>query len=179
MEQQIETSNSVTTRSVGIRYGAISAVIGIAYFVILNVAQIDMTQGFWNWFGWIITILMIVLAHKYFKDNGDGFMSYGQGIGIAFWLGLISGTISSIFTYLYVKFIDGNMLETIKERQIEGMQSKGMSEEQIDQAMKISAMFTSAEAILVFGFIGSIAGALIIALIVTIFTQKKSPETTF
>jgi hypothetical protein len=179
MEQNVETSNAVTTRSVGMRYGLISAVISIVYFVVLNVVGIDMTKGFWNWFGWVITIVIVVLAHKYYKDNGDGYMSYGQGIGIGFWIGLISGTIGSIFTYFYIKFIDTSFLEMIKERQIEGMQRQGMSDEQIEQAMQFSSMFMSAEAMLIFGFIGGIISALIISLIVTIFTQKKNPETTF
>jgi hypothetical protein len=178
MEQE-ETAVAVTTRSAGIRFGLIAAVVSIFYFVILNVVGINMTSGPWQYVGWILTVAFIFLAHKYYKDNGDGYMSYGQGIGIAFWLGLISGVISSIFTYIYIKFVDQGFIEMIKDKQLEDMQAKGMSEDQIEQAMKISSMFMTPEAMLIFGLIGAVVGALIIGLIVTIFTQKKSPETTF
>ena len=138
-----------------------------------------MTSGVWNWLGYVVTILIVVFAHKYYKENSDGFMSYGQGVGIAFWIGLVSGVISSIFTYLYIKFIDTAFLELIKERQIEAMQQKGMSDEQIDQAMNVAAMFTTPEAMFIMMLIGSIIATVIIGVIVTIFTQKKNPEPAF
>lgn len=180
MEPQVSsTSTLVTPRSVGIRFGLIGAVISIAYFLILNLAGLDMTQGFWNWLGYVITIVILVFSHKHYKDNGDGFMSYGQGIGIAVWIGIISGLISSIFNYLYIKFIDTSFLDTVKDRQMEAMQEHGMSDEQIDQAMQFSSMFMSAEAMLFYMLFGSIIVTIIIALIVTIFTQKKNPEPAF
>lgn len=175
MEQQ-EAITPVTTRSAGIRYGLISAVIGIAYFIILRVANIDM-QGPAGWLGYVITAVLIYLAHKYYKENGDGFLNYSQGIGIAFWLGLVSGAISSVFTYIYIKFVDTAFMDTIKDKQLEEMQSRGMSDEQIDQAMKIAGMFTTPEALLIMGFLGAVIGSVIIALIVTLITQNKRPET--
>lgn len=180
MEPQVNTTATlVTPRSVGIRFGLIGAVISIAYFLILNLAGLDITQGFWNWLGYVITIAILVFSHKYYKENGDGFMSYGQGIGIALWIGIISGLIYSIFNYFYIKFIDTSFLETVKDRQMEAMQDRGMSDEQIDQAMQFSSMFMSAEAMLFFMLFGSIIVTIIIALIVTIFTQNKNPEPAF
>ena len=87
--------------------------------------------------------------------------------------------ISAVFTYLYIKFIDTGFLELVKQRQIEALQQQGMSDQQIDQAMEFSAMFMSAEAMLFYILVGGIIGALIIGLIVTIFTQKRNPEPAF
>lgn len=177
--EQTEASLVVTTRSAGIRYGLISAIIGILYFVVLTTVGVDITQGVWRWFNYVVSIVLVVLAHKYFKDNNAGFMNYGQGIGISFWFGLVGSVISSIFTYLYVKFIDTTFMDLIKENQIREMEARGMSDEQIEQAMKFASMFTSPEAILIFGIVGGIIGTIIIGLIVTIFTQKKAPEQAF
>jgi hypothetical protein len=179
METQVNTTPQVTTRSIGIRFGLIAALVGIAYFLILNVAGIDMTTGIWNWIGYALTLALVVLAQVQFKDKGDGFMSYGQGMGIAFWMGLVSAVISSIFTYVYIKFIDTGFLDLVKDRQIEAMQKQGMSDEQIDQGMKMAAAFMTAEAMFVYMLIGGIIITLIIGLIVTIFTQKKNPEPAF
>ncbi|MBS1681154.1 MAG: DUF4199 domain-containing protein [Bacteroidetes bacterium] len=170
-----ETQASVSTRSAGIRYGIISAIISFAYFIILTVSGVA-AQGVWSWIGYLVTAVLIFLAQKYFKENGDGFMSYGQGMGVAFWEGLISTAIYTPLFYIYVKFIDSGFVEMIKEKQIEGMQEKGMSDEQIDQAMSIASNFMTPEAMLGFGLVFGIIGFLIIGLIVTIFTQKKNPE---
>jgi hypothetical protein len=170
---------TVTTRSAGIRFGLIAAVVGIAYFVILNSLGMDLTQGFWSWFRYCITIVLLFLAHKYYKDNGDGFMNYGQGIGITVWMGLVSVVIGSIFTYIYIKFIDASFIQTMKDVQEAKMQEKGMSDEQVEQAMKFSAIFMTPEAIFGFGLVFGFIGTLIVGLIVSIFTQKKRPETAF
>lgn len=168
-----------TVRSVGIRYGFILAVIGIILFLVFIFSGADMTSGWIRWTGYPIYIVLVVLAHNYFKANGDGFMSYGQGIGIAFWTGLISSVVSSLFTYIYLKFIDSGMIEMIRQAQIEELEKKGMSDEQIEQTMKFVSMFTTPEMMLVFGVIGGVVGIVICGLIVSIFTQKKQPESTF
>ena len=124
----------------------------------------------------IITIVIIFLAHKYFKDNGDGFMSFGQGVGIGFWIGLVSAVISSIFTYIYVKFIDPSFITAIREKAIADMEAKGQSQEQIETAMKFVEMFTVAEAILFFGLFFGVLITVVVALIISIFTQKPQPE---
>lgn len=171
------TTTEVSTRSSGIRYGVIMGIVSIAYFVLLNTLGVDITQGPGSWGRYVYCAVLIFLAHKYYKDNGIGFMAYGQGIGISFWMGLVSGVISSIFTYIYVKFIDTGFVQQILDRTREGMEDKGsLSEEQIDQAMKMTAKFMTPEMMLGFGFIFAIIGTVIIGLIVTIFTQKKNPN---
>jgi len=179
MEPQVNAQAQITTRSVGVRFGLIAALISIVYFLVLNISGIDMTRGVWNWVGYVITAVLIFFAHKQFKERGDSYMSYGQGIGIAAWMGLVSAVITSVFTYLYIKFIDASFLDLIKEKQLEEMQKQGLSDEQIDQAMQVASMFTSAEAIFFFGLIGGVATAVVIALIVTIFTQKKNTQPVF
>jgi hypothetical protein len=176
MEPNVTTTPTVTTRSTGIRYGVIGGLISIVYFLVLTTAGIDMSQGFGRWGGLIVPIVIIFLAHKYYKENGDGFMSYGQGIGIGFWYGLIAAVISSIFTYIYAKFIDQSFIAGIREKAIADMEAKGQTQEQIDMAMKFMDNIMTAEAFFFFGLFFGVLFAVIIALIVTIFTQKPQPE---
>lgn len=101
---------SVTTRSAGIRFGLIAAVIGITLMVVFSMAEID-TSGPVGWASYLIYAGIVFFAHKHFKENGDGFMSFGQGVGIGFWIGLISSLISAPFTYIYLKFVDSGMID--------------------------------------------------------------------
>jgi hypothetical protein len=173
-----ETSTpAVTTKSAGIRYGLILGVLSIAYFIIMNLLGVDMSQGIGRWAGLVFTIGSLFLAQKYFKDNGDGFMSFGQGFGIGFWIALIATPLSSAFSYIYMKFIDQGFVQQLLDRTREQMEEKGnLSEEQIDQAMQMTSKFMTPESILIFGLIGGFIITLVCALIVTIFTQKKAPE---
>ncbi|MBL0745152.1 DUF4199 domain-containing protein [Chryseolinea lacunae] len=170
-------ASEITTRSTGIRYGVIMGVIGIVYFVGLNLADVDMSKGIAKWGMSLVSIVIIFLAQKYYRDNGDSFMSYGQGIGIAFWTGVVSSVLSSIFTYIYIKFVDTGYITKIREAAQAEMEAKGQSDEQIEMAMKFVDMFTNAEAILIFGIVFGIIGSVVIGLLVSIVMQKPRPET--
>ena len=176
MEENV-TTTVPTTRSTGVRYGIIGGLIGVAYFLILTTLGVDMQSSPLRWAGLLFTLAIVVIAHNYFKSNGDGYMTFGEGVGIGFWMGLVSSVISSIFTYIYAKFIDTNFIAAIREKAIADMEAKGQSQEAIDRAMPFVDMFTSAEVIFVMGLVFGIIFAVLIALVVAIFTQKPRPET--
>ena len=175
MEENASTE-SITTRSVGIRYGMIFGVISIVYFLIFTLAELDMSQGIGRWGTTLISLVVVFLAHKYYKDNSDGFMSYGQGVGIGFWTGLIASAVSSIFTYIYIKFIDEGFITTIREKAIEEMQAKGQSDDQIEMAMKFVNVMTSAESLLILGLVFGVLTLVVVSLLISIVTQKPRPE---
>jgi len=172
-----ETSQttSITTRSAGIRYGVICAVVSIIYFVGLNVAGLEQAKlaqaG-----NWLIGLVIVIMAHKYYKENGDGFMSYGQGLGIAFWIGLICAAITSLFTAIYVNLIDTEFVNRIRDKALADMEAKGTPEAQIDMAMKMVNYMTSPVALFIVGVVFTIIMMVVIGLIISIFTQKPRPE---
>ena len=176
MENEELQQVPITTRSVGIRYGLFMAAFGILYFVVLMILNIDMSQGPGRWVGIIINAAFMFLAHKNYKDNGNGFMSYSQGMGIVFWMTLFSTVISSVFTYIYTKFIDSSFIQKILENQEEAMLNRGMSSEQVEQAMRMTEKFMTPEMMFVFGLIGGFVILIICGLIVTLFTKKANPE---
>ncbi len=167
---------TVTTRSAGVRYGVFMAIVSIVMFLGMSFANMDMSSGIGRWLGVPVFFVLLYLAQKYFIDNGDGFMSYGQGMGITFWFSLISLLIYIVFFYTYIKFIDGSFIETVKQSQIDQMTERGMSDEQIDQAMGFSAPFMTAEMMAAFGFLGGLVINILCGVVLTIFTQKKNPE---
>ena len=169
-----ENETTVSTRSVGIKFGLISGLISITLFLVTAIAGMNPFQGVLNWIGIAISIAVLFLAQKNFKDNGDGFMSYGQGVGVGFWVVLISSAISLTVMYAYLNFIDGAPMDLFYEEQATKMEEKGQSEE----AIKIAMEWTH-KLFWVFAIVGSIFWGMLIALILTIFTQKKQPEQTF
>jgi hypothetical protein len=157
-----------------VKYGIISALIGIVLFLIPALMASNPFDSPWNWIGMGVGIVLFVLAHKNYKDSGDGYMSYGQGIGICFWMTLVSTVISFGFTYLYVTFIDHAPMDLFYQAQVEKMESQGQSAE----AIAIATEWTK-KLFWVIGLFMAIFFSMLIALIVTIFTQKKAPETNF
>jgi hypothetical protein len=145
--------------------------------MIIEFMNLDMkTQQNLGYINYALALGAIILAHKAFKENGDGFMTIGQGLGIGTLLSVISGVISAVFTYVYIKFVDDSILTKIKDMQIEEMEKRGMSDADIEQAMKIAGMFTSAEMMIVWIIVGMLFVGFILSLLVSLVTKKVNPN---
>lgn len=172
MEEQTKPAASVL--SVGLKWGAISALVSIAFFIILIIAGLNAFDNKWGWIGSIFTIILLVLAHREFKDRGDGFMTYGQGVGIGFWSAVVATLVAGLFTYVYANIIDPATMENFYETQRMQMEERNMPDDQIDVAIEWTKKL-----FWVFYAFGGVVGGTIIALIVSIFTQKRNPAPPF
>ena len=168
----MENENKVTVKQLGLRYGLILGLIFIVYNLILQFTGLA-TNNWMSIISNLALLITIVMAHKAFKEGGDGYMSMGQGLGIGTLISLVSGIISSVFIFIYLKFVDDSMLGLIKEKQLEQFEKQGLSDAQIEQQMKIAEMFSGPIAILIMGIIITVFAGFIISLIVSLFTKKS------
>lgn len=170
-----ENNENPSVFATGLRYGLYLSLASVALMLIIALAGANPLQSdfkSWNtWVNFALSISILVLAHKYFKDNGDGFMTFGQGFGIAFIAFVVSIAIGGVFTYVYTAFVDPDILEDLWIKTAEQMEQKGQSEEAIEVAIGFTKKF-----FWVFYVFGGIFGATVISLIVTLFTRKKNPN---
>ena len=158
------------------QYGVIVGIIMIIYGTLLQVSGLALEYQSLSYINYIFLAVVIYLAHKKFKEDGDGFMSYGQGLGIGFWMSLIGGVISMVFSYIYMSFIDSTIMEQAMDKARYDMEEKGMSDAQIDQAMSITEKFMTPEMIFVMGIVGMLIFGFILSLIVSAITKKTDPQ---
>lgn len=172
MENENSQEGSVTSRSIGVRFGVYNGLVGIVLFAIAVVLNQNPFSSVWNWVGAIIGIGLVVFAHiEYKKNNSDGFMNYGEGVGIAFWIGLISTLITVPLLYCYISFVDGSPLELMLQEQEEKMIAQGVPQQGIDMGLEwTKKLFWPMAAV------GGIIGSTVTGLIVSIFTKKSRPE---
>ena len=166
--------DKVTVSQIGLRYGIILGLIMIVYSLILQFIGLA-TNNWASSVSYIFLIAGMVMAHKAFKEGGDGFMRLGQGLGIGTLIGAVSGAISMIFSYLYIKFIDDSMMEMIQEKQIEAMEKQGLDDAQIEKAMEMAEKFSGPEVIFGVGLLVFIFFGFVLSLIVSLFTRKDNP----
>ena len=114
----------------------------------------------------------IYLAMNEFKKENQGFISYGQGLGVGTLMSAISGLISNFFSMAYMKFIDPTITDQIMKKAVEDMEKKGMPDEQIDQAMEMAKMFMNPGAMFVLGLLGTILVGFIMSLIIAAIVKK-------
>ncbi|GAA3933556.1 DUF4199 domain-containing protein [Hymenobacter algoricola] len=169
------TSTAVTTTAVGIRYGLLVGLASVIFTFILFATGQEGNVPL-SLLGMVIWIVGVVLAHKFFKANNGGFMSYSQGLGIGTLLSAVSGVLGAIFRYVYMEFIDPSATQRGMDLARAKLETQGMDDAQIDQAVAMSQKFSSGPIGLVIAIISSIVLGFILSLIISAITKRNRPE---
>ena len=119
----------------------------------------------------------IFFGIKSYRDNYlAGFISYGKCIALGVMISLIASIILAVYTYLFFTFFDQSMIQKIMDATEEDLVKKGMPDEQIEMAMKITAKFMKPLWMSSMGILMYTLWGTIISLIIGIFTKKIDPS---
>ena len=130
---QNEEFEKVTVKQVSIKWGLISGIVSIAFFMVIVFADMVGNSSV-SWLGMIPFIIILFLAHNEFKKEGDGFMTYGQGLGIGAFVAGIGAVISGAFNYVYTKFIVPDFNEELMDKMVVMWEEQGMYDNSIEAA---------------------------------------------
>lgn len=160
---------------IGFRVGVILTLVLIIYWMLLQVTGMASNQAL-GLVVYVFYILAITWAHRTYKESGDGYMTYGQGLGLGMIVSGVSGLIYGLFTYAYLKFIDDSMIGELINQSRMTLEQQGLDDEQIDQALAITQMVTNPEALMMGTVLGTLFMGLIFSLVISAFTKNNNPE---
>lgn len=163
--------NQTTTTRTALKWGVIIGIISILYSTAIMVSG-QIGNQVLSYPIYLIIAVGIYLAMNDFKKENQGFMSYGQGLGLGTLMSAISGLISSFFSMAYMKFIDPTITDQIMKKAVDDMEKKGIPDDQIEKAMEISKMFMNPGAMFVMGLLGAVLIGFILSLIVAAIVKK-------
>ncbi|MEY2949386.1 MAG: DUF4199 domain-containing protein [Saprospiraceae bacterium] len=124
----------------------------------------------------LVTAGALVLAVKKHRDEDlDGYIAFGKAFGLGMLTVVVIAIISGIWTFVYISFIDPEMIDIMKEAARAQMENQGMEGEQLEQAMAMNGKFMNPGMISVFAILGSMFFGLIISLVVAA-VMKKQPS---
>lgn len=163
--------------NIGVKGGLYTGLVLIILGLIINILELQSLREGWGSFLYSTISLSIgvYLTHKAYKEQGNGLMSYGQGLGLGTVMGLVAGILSAIFTVIYLTYIDPELIDRMMDLQRIQMEEQGMSDAQIDQAMDMAASFQSPGMLFLFATLITLFYAFLVSLIVSIFTKKNDP----
>ena len=102
MEEQITTGQ--VSKKWGLIYGLLGTIIGLVPLIL------EMQAPWITIVNIALAIVMYLLAMKEFKTANGGYMTFGEGFRIAIVAALISGVIRCVINYVYVKFVDTDVM---------------------------------------------------------------------
>ena len=155
------------------KYGVIQGV--LACIVFFAVTLTGAKQNWANIADIVLLIVLMVLAHREFKRSHDGLMRYPQGLGSGTLLSTVSAVISSVVVFCYVTFINTGYLAAQLQTQKAALAQRGMTDAQAQQAMAITSAIMTPGGLLITSVLSGVLVGFIVALIVSIFTQKGDP----
>ena len=97
IDPQDDLADRATVKSVSMKWGLYMGLAYIIWNLVMSMTELDTNRAL-QWASSIIFIIGVVMAHNEFKRDGDGFMSYKQGLGIGTLSALISAVIGNVFS---------------------------------------------------------------------------------
>ncbi len=162
-----------------IYYGVLLAVISIIFNLFSVFIPSEQRQSNALLFG-LLSFIIIVGSITYVvstalnarKKEQGGFISFGQGITMSFWIGLVNSLIYSVWS-LVLYIIDPNALENAINEVRMQLEKRDDTEEQIAMQMKIMEYAISPYITLPIGVIFSVLITMIIGLAISGILQKE------
>jgi len=168
-----EKSRSLSQHA--LMYGLMTGVVMIVLSLVLYLANLYMNQTL----GYISYIFMIggmVLGSiEYRKKYLNGFMTYGKAFSSCFLIGLFAGILASIYMFFFAQFIHPGLVQEFLERTREQMvnSNPNMTDEQIEQALSVSARFMTPVFLAIWGLVANILIGAVLSLIIGLFLKKE------
>lgn len=159
-------------------YGVYYALFGIALTVVFYATGNMMSKALQP-IGIAIMVLAVLAMQFAYRKQLGGFISYGQSVAIAVLSMFFASIITSVFTYLLYAVIDPGLIDQIRLATEQELFERGMPDEQIAAAMKITSKFQSPVVMAISGLVAGPFFALIIGLITSIFVKKNDPLKVF
>jgi len=159
-----------------IKMSLMIAGMSIAYTLIVYLAH-QYTNNALAWGNYVLVLAGLFLATKNFRDqDSGGFLSFGRAFSFCFRIILFSTIIVSIYSFIHFKFIAPEVITEIADKAEAQMldNPRGMSDDQIAQALKYQKMFMNPTFFAVFSFIGSLFVGTILSLIVAAIMKKDN-----
>ncbi len=175
--------NTIDTETIGnpntpilkpaIRYALILSGLGILFTVLSSTLKWDQNSWDFKIITWAFTIGAMVYIIKNFRDalNG-GYLRIGQGTGLSALTGLFQGIIMAIFMYIFTTSINPDMMVMMEDQALQQLESQGLSESEIDQAMEMSKAFMTPGFISSMLLVGSVIMTTLLGLIISAIMKK-------
>lgn len=125
-----------------------------------------------------VSLVVMFLANKEYRDKyNGGFLKFGEGFKTSFLTGLVITAIISIFMFVFYTYqVDfDTMMANGMDKGIADMKARGMSDEDIQKALKNMNMFTSKEFVIGSSAIFFLIIYAIFALIAAAITKRTPP----
>lgn len=169
-------------RPLALRYGLLTALALFALSMLLELAGvIDPVARKGAGFTYLITFGVLFgglyLAVKEYKKECGSTITFGTALKFATLTSVVIALLGGILVLVQFTLINPDMAQQIKDMAMADMENRGMTEEQIEQGVKVMEVTTSPAVMSIFGAIFQFIFAFLMSLIsAAIHQNAKNPS---
>jgi hypothetical protein len=153
--------------------GLILGLLGVVYTLVLWFLDLTFNKNLGYIFILVEVVILFFLVKSYRDNYMHGMITYGQALGAGVIIFLYATIISSIFSYLLYAVIDPGLMAKGLAAQEQGFLDRGMTQEQVDAALKVAAKMMKPAISMPIGLVVNMFFGLIVSLIVAAFVRKE------
>ena len=153
--------------------GLILGLIGVVYTLVIWILDLSFNKNIGYLFLLVEVVILFFLIKSYRDNYMHGSISYGQALGAGVIIFLYATIITSIFSYLLNTVIDPGLMQKGLAVQEQGLLDRGMTQEQVDQALKVAAKMMKPAISIPIGLVANMFFGLILSLIAAAFVRKE------
>lgn len=164
-----------------LRYALIGSLLLIAFTLISQLTGLT-THSSWavRTLSSVVSIAIMFFVFRsaiisYRDQENEGLVTLGKGFMITFWITLIMAVVSTIFFVIMLTYIDSSIIDMARDKAIADMESRGLSDEEIDQAMGFAELLMGTTFMAIAAFFGTVIFGAIIGLVTAIIYKKETP----
>jgi len=153
--------------------GAILGAVLLIYTLLLYMTGLTFSKGL-GYVSWLFIIAGIVWGIKSFRDQNEGFISYGSALGVGMLTIVFASVIMALFNYILFSFIDPGLVEKgIEIARSQMVAKNNLTDDQIETAINISKKFMTPGFMAIMTIVSYAFFGLILSLIIAAFMKKE------
>lgn len=166
------------SKKIIINYGLMLGLISVLLGVVMYVTNAYLNPSFiYSLVGFVILIVFIFLGINAYKKENAGYLSIKEALKIGVGISLIGGLIGMVWMLLLMFVVEPefmNQLADVQREQIDE-QYPNMTDAQKQNALEMSAKFSSPWIMAAFSLVGNLFFGLLISLVVGLIKKNKNP----
>ena len=163
-----------SSSKVAIKWALIYLITSVVITYLFQFLNIDQNSSA-KYLSYIPFIAFLLLVQKEYKEQLGGFLTFGEGFISGLLYSVFSAIMLAVFIYIYLGILSPQVLEQAMASQSDQLKEKGLSQDQIDNAMTITKKYGAIIGAVFTLLIMPIFGIIIALIGAAIFKKERSP----
>lgn len=135
----METAGKLNPTRIATKWAVFSVITSIILTYVIQYLSLETNTGV-KLIGTLTFILFLFLTQKEVRDK-QGYLTFGEGFSAGLRYAIFTGLLMAVFMFIYLNFLNPDMLAKSVEAQRDALEAKGLSDGDIEKAIGLTKKY--------------------------------------